>query len=142
MLTDSHSKPRKTHKGLKINPHFSKPPADPFAAIEWEKRNSSITNPDGSVVFKMENIRIPKGWAQVIPPPIPGPDFTTQTPPPDGANPNPIKAGECKVFCLRITGRCMSPGACIRVRWVTTGQKGEPRARGVVRCCWPAAGAP
>jgi ribonucleoside-diphosphate reductase alpha chain len=33
--------------------------------MEWESRSSVIANPDGSVVFKMENARIPKGWSQV-----------------------------------------------------------------------------
>jgi len=33
--------------------------------VEWELRSSLITNPDGSLVFKMENFRVPKGWSQV-----------------------------------------------------------------------------
>ncbi len=52
-------------KGLRISSLFSKNAADPLAALEWEFRTSSITNPDGSVVFKMENVRAPKGWSQV-----------------------------------------------------------------------------
>ena len=56
------SKPK---KGLQITPRFCPPGADPFRFIEWEKRTSSISNPDGSVVFKMENAGIPKGWSQV-----------------------------------------------------------------------------
>ncbi len=108
----------------------------------WDLHLKILTlDPDKPCYFE-KIIRIPKYWTGVIVPPVPGPVFSAQTPPAAGGPANPIKAGECKSFCLRITGRCMSPGACIRVRWVTTGQKGEPRAKGVVRCCWPAAGAP
>ena len=55
----------KLKKGLKITPLFSLPGIDPITQIQWEPRTSSISNPDGSIVFKMENIRIPKGWSQV-----------------------------------------------------------------------------
>lgn len=33
--------------------------------IEWDKRTSKIINPDGSVVFLMENVEVPKHWSQV-----------------------------------------------------------------------------
>lgn len=33
--------------------------------IEWDIRTSKIINPDGSVVFSMENIEVPKHWSQV-----------------------------------------------------------------------------
>ena len=48
-----------------MNPHFCPPGGDPIAEIQWDYRSSVINNPDGSVVFKMEKIRIPKGWSQV-----------------------------------------------------------------------------
>src|SRR5262249_14389926 len=38
---------------------------DAMSADVWEVRASVIRNPDGSVVFEMNNIRIPKGWSQV-----------------------------------------------------------------------------
>lgn len=59
------TKPHKAKKGLTILPRFSDPDKDPFSQIEWDLRSSVISNPDGSVVFKMENARIPKGWSQV-----------------------------------------------------------------------------
>ena len=31
----------------------------------WERRTSVITNPDGSVVFKMDGAEIPAGWSQL-----------------------------------------------------------------------------
>lgn len=33
--------------------------------IEWEIRSSKIINPDGSIVFFMDNIEVPKHWSQV-----------------------------------------------------------------------------
>src|SRR5262245_29874205 len=65
MATDSLTKATKAKKGLKIQPHFSHETDDPTTLVEWEIRNSIISNPDGSTVFKAENIRIPKGWSQV-----------------------------------------------------------------------------
>ncbi|MCG3204207.1 MAG: hypothetical protein KCHDKBKB_00917 [Elusimicrobia bacterium] len=62
-LTKSNSS--KSKKGLTITPRFCLAGKDPYKTIEWDFRTSSISNPDGSVVFKMENIRIPKSWSQV-----------------------------------------------------------------------------
>ncbi len=102
----------------------------------WDLHLKILTlDPDTPCYFE-KIIRLPPNWDGVIEPPVPGPEFHAQTPSATGASPNPIKVGECKAFCLRITGRCLSQDACIRVLWVTTGQKGEPRARGIVRCCW------
>src|SRR5436305_391929 len=64
MPTESLTK-SKSVKGLKIPARFSKPGSNPLNDLEWEFRTSQITNPDGSVVFKMENVRVPKGWSQV-----------------------------------------------------------------------------
>ena len=54
-----------SEKGLKINRFFTKEGVNPFDMIEYEKRTSIIRNPDGSVVFKMENVEVPKSWSQV-----------------------------------------------------------------------------
>lgn len=37
----------------------------PYGDMRFEKRKSEIKNPDGSVVFKMENVLVPQGWSQV-----------------------------------------------------------------------------
>ncbi|MBK8233266.1 MAG: hypothetical protein IPK72_22505 [Candidatus Eisenbacteria bacterium] len=52
-------------KGLKIERRFTKPGADPLDAVQYEKRSSAITNTNGSVVFRMENIEVPKSWSQL-----------------------------------------------------------------------------
>src|SRR5437667_1883970 len=50
---------------MKISRRFTKPNSDPFATVEYEKRTSRITNPDGSVVFEMTDAEIPKPWSQL-----------------------------------------------------------------------------
>jgi len=37
----------------------------PFDRIEFEERKSVIKNPDGSLIFEMENVVVPKSWSQV-----------------------------------------------------------------------------
>ncbi len=40
-------------------------PIDPFDTVEWDLRSTRITNPDGSVVFQMDDVEVPRGWSQV-----------------------------------------------------------------------------
>ena len=35
----------------------------PFDQIEWEKRTAEITDDSGKVIFKQENIEVPKSWS-------------------------------------------------------------------------------
>ncbi len=51
--------------GLKINREFTKPSEDPLSIVEYEYRKSIIRNPDGSIVFEIKDIEIPKTWSQV-----------------------------------------------------------------------------
>ncbi|MDA9173476.1 vitamin B12-dependent ribonucleotide reductase [Acidimicrobiia bacterium] len=50
--------------GLKVTRKYTSK-GDPYNEIVWEKRTSKIANPDGSVVFEMENVEIPSAWSQV-----------------------------------------------------------------------------
>ena len=52
-------------KGLTIGRRFTKAGEDPYASIEWTRRDSKISNPDGSVVFDMKDAEIPAAWSQV-----------------------------------------------------------------------------
>ena len=36
-----------------------------YDGIEFERRSSRITNPDGSVVFEAHDMQVPRGWSQV-----------------------------------------------------------------------------
>ncbi len=50
---------------MKINRRFTKAGQNPFSTVEYEKRTSRISNPDGSVVFEMNDAEIPKQWSQL-----------------------------------------------------------------------------
>ncbi|MEN8194649.1 MAG: vitamin B12-dependent ribonucleotide reductase, partial [Bacteroidota bacterium] len=50
---------------MKISRLFTTPDKDPFEKIEFVKRTSEIKNPDGSIVFKMDDVLVPKSWSQV-----------------------------------------------------------------------------
>lgn len=51
--------------GLTFKRRFSHDGINPLDEIEYDYRTSVITNPDGSVVFKMENVEVPKDWSQL-----------------------------------------------------------------------------
>ena len=50
---------------MKINRLFTKAGEDALSSVEFVKRISEIKNPDGSSVFKMEEVNVPKSWSQV-----------------------------------------------------------------------------
>ena len=52
-------------KGLKVDRRFTRAGEDPYETVTWGKRDTRITNPDGSVVFEMRDAEIPVGWSQV-----------------------------------------------------------------------------
>jgi len=51
--------------GMRIHRHFTQAGKDPLDQIEYERRSSRITEPDGTVVFEMENVEVPKFWSQL-----------------------------------------------------------------------------
>jgi ribonucleoside-diphosphate reductase alpha chain len=52
-------------KGLKIKRFFTQKNKNWYDNIEFEFRSSKIVNPDGSVVFEMNNVEVPKSWSQM-----------------------------------------------------------------------------
>ncbi len=44
---------------------YTKSGQDAYAEIEFRRATSEIKNPDGSVVFRLENIEVPASWSQV-----------------------------------------------------------------------------
>ena len=42
---------------------FSDAAVAPFDQIEWERRTAEITDDSGKVIFKQENIEVPKSWS-------------------------------------------------------------------------------
>src|SRR5688500_20218405 len=50
---------------MKITRRFTKSGQAPFASVQYERRTSRISNPDGSVVFEMNDAEIPRCWSQL-----------------------------------------------------------------------------
>ena len=44
---------------------YTKSGQDAYAEIEFRQATSEIKNPDGSIVFRLENIEVPASWSQV-----------------------------------------------------------------------------
>ena len=51
--------------GVKFRRVFTRPGVHPYDVIDWDKRTSKITNPDGSVVFEMKDVEVPDSWSQL-----------------------------------------------------------------------------
>jgi len=67
-------KPTAARTGVTVARMFTRPSVDPLEAgspgeggtpLVYERRSSVITNPDGSIVFKMDGAEIPAGWSQL-----------------------------------------------------------------------------
>src|ERR1051326_5368911 len=52
-------------KSLKVDRVFSDPKVSPFDQLEWERRTAEITDDAGKVIFKQENVEVPKSWSQL-----------------------------------------------------------------------------
>src|SRR5437868_13646452 len=50
---------------MKITRRFTHSGQDPFSSASYEKRTSRIANPDGSVVFEMNDAEVPAQWSQL-----------------------------------------------------------------------------
>ncbi len=50
---------------MRIERRFTKEGVSPYDMFDYEMRSSVLRNPDGSVVFKMDNVEVPVGWSQV-----------------------------------------------------------------------------
>ncbi len=50
---------------MKIDRKFTKAGQDAYAEIEFTRTTSEIKNPDGTVVFKNDDVEVPASWSQV-----------------------------------------------------------------------------
>ncbi len=50
---------------MKIDRRFTTADKDAYASIEFHSTTSEIRNPDGSIVFLLENVEVPQSWSQV-----------------------------------------------------------------------------
>ena len=56
---------RARSKDMKIERKFTHAGNDAYASIEFTLTSSEIRNPNGKVVFHLENVEVPKSWSQV-----------------------------------------------------------------------------
>ncbi|NNL20758.1 MAG: vitamin B12-dependent ribonucleotide reductase, partial [Ignavibacteriaceae bacterium] len=50
---------------MQIKRHFTTAGKDPLSSLKFVKRKSEIKNPDGSLVFRMNDVVVPEHWSQV-----------------------------------------------------------------------------
>ncbi|WP_394822361.1 vitamin B12-dependent ribonucleotide reductase [Pendulispora albinea] len=55
----------RTQDEVPVQRFYTKAGIDPLDQVTYERRSSTISNPDGSVVFKMEGAEVPAGWSQL-----------------------------------------------------------------------------
>lgn len=55
---------RQRAAGVAIERYFTRPGADPMAAVEWERRAAVIAGEDGRVVFEQRDVEVPRAWSQ------------------------------------------------------------------------------
>ena len=54
---------KRKNPGLRFERVFSDAAVAPFDQIEWERRTAEITDDGGKVIFRQENIEVPKNWS-------------------------------------------------------------------------------
>ncbi len=54
---------KKKTAGLCFERVFSSPTVKPFDQIEWERRTAEIADDGGKIIFKQEDIEVPKSWS-------------------------------------------------------------------------------
>ena len=50
---------------MKIERKFTTEGQDAYAGIDFTTTTSEIRNPDGTIVFKLDNVEVPADWSQV-----------------------------------------------------------------------------
>src|ERR1041384_953320 len=55
--------PKKKSKGLRFERVFSDAKVAPFDQVDWERRTAEITDDTGKIIFKQENVEVPKSWS-------------------------------------------------------------------------------
>ncbi len=55
----------KTRRGLAFKRHFTKDGASPLEMVSWIKRRSVISEPNGKIVFELNDCEVPESWSQL-----------------------------------------------------------------------------
>ncbi len=56
---------KRSGRGVRVERRMTAPATNPLDAVVYERRSSTISNPDGSIVFKMEGAEVPSSWSQL-----------------------------------------------------------------------------
>ena len=56
---------QQSHNGLRFTRYFTKEGMHPFEMFEYDYRTSIIKNITGEIVFKMDDVEVPKQWSQI-----------------------------------------------------------------------------
>ena len=59
------TKKQSSSKALQFTRQFTKDGISPFDMFEYYYRESVIKNPSGEIVFRMDNVEVPKQWSQI-----------------------------------------------------------------------------
>src|SRR5438876_12097595 len=54
---------KRKNTGLHFERVFSNAAVAPFDQIEWERRTAEITDDSGKIIFKQEDVEVPKSWS-------------------------------------------------------------------------------
>jgi len=60
---NSRRNPASKRSSLRLERVFSTAGVNPFGQLEWERRTAEITDDAGKVIFKQENVEVPKSWS-------------------------------------------------------------------------------
>ena len=50
---------------MRVSRRFTREGADPYEELKFVERSTEIRNPDGSIVFEMDGVKVPECWSQV-----------------------------------------------------------------------------
>src|SRR6266513_3013080 len=50
--------------GVRVPRRWTQAGLHPLDEVRWDKRKTVISNPDGSVVFRMDGVEVPAEWSQ------------------------------------------------------------------------------
>jgi ribonucleotide reductase alpha subunit len=51
-------------EGLRVEPYFCES-GNVYDSVEWELRDSKITDAEGKIIFEMKDVEVPKSWSQL-----------------------------------------------------------------------------
>src|SRR5436305_12520166 len=58
-----HGSTNRSAGGLRFERVFSDAKVKPFDQVEWDHRTAEITDDSGQIIFKQENVEVPKNWS-------------------------------------------------------------------------------